>query len=36
MLVQQIVENILVSLDQPLRILLPMLQLLVAIPLDAL
>ena len=31
---QQVVQNVLVPLDQPLRVLLPVLQLFVAVPLD--
>jgi hypothetical protein len=33
--VEQVVQNVFVTLDQPLRILLPVLQLLVAIALDS-
>ena len=36
LLVEEIVEDVLVTLDQTLRVLLPMLQLLVAVALDAL
>ena len=36
LLVEEIVEDVLVTLDQTLRVLLPMLQLLVAVTLDSL
>jgi hypothetical protein len=36
LLVEQVVENILVPLDEPLRILLPVLELFVPVPLNSL
>lgn len=36
LLVQRVIEDDLVSLDQTLTVLLPMLQLLISVPLDAL